>query len=119
MSRTLIDSLEASRPAMAFAAGIIIGIIDRANSTHTGFSFETMLLSCGPTPPRRTASVKFSKLFLSSGRRRKLAIVPRYAGDRLLRNVADSGTSWYVLSDLASSLLTVRQSHRIRAPRSD
>lgn len=50
-----------------------------------------MLSPDGGTSPRRAASVKLSKLLLSSGHKRNRAVVPRYAGDRLLRKAADSG----------------------------
>lgn len=65
-----------STSAMACALGIIMGIIERANSTQIGFSGDTVL-AAGAAPPRRTASVRLLKFRVISGVVRKPAVVPR------------------------------------------
>jgi hypothetical protein len=73
--------------AIACAAGIISGTMAFANSIQIGFSAATVLPEAD-TLPRRTVSVRSSKFPFSPGSIRKFAIVPMYAGDRWLRNVA-------------------------------
>ena len=75
---------------MPCAAGTIIGTIARANSTQMGFSGATVL-PAGATPPRRTAPVRSSKLFLTPGSSRNRAVDPMYIGERWLRNAAEVG----------------------------
>ncbi len=61
---------------MAWAAGIIIGTIARANRTQIGLASETVLLS-DATAPRRIVSDSPLKFLRSSGVQRNSSVPPR------------------------------------------
>ncbi len=109
MSSTRIGPAFATPRISAIAcAGIIIsGAIARAKSSQIGFSAATVS-SAGAIVPRRTVSVRPSTLCTIAGDPRNSIMVPRYAGDVLFRNTAESGVSWYASPVFERNPMTVR-----------
>jgi len=95
---------------------IIMGAMERANSTQTCDSGSTMLRSV--EPPYRTASGNARKCLRSESLRKKRVQLPIYAGDLRSRNIALSSVSAYSWPDLVRNPFTTRKSQSMRAPRS-